>query len=533
MAEASTNNRPPSKPEEVPLLCSVACLGCSPRSTASYDESIKDEELDRSALLSQKRRQIDEGLGWSLDASARGVILMATAVFVSSELLRLAKEDSLCGNSSQEGGDEEVEDEEECRVHGMRPTSILTNIVTITGLLSAFIMPFVGSIIDHTDHRRTVGSISAAVITIFIFIQMIILEHHWFSAAILQVFVSVAYTVHLTVVYAYFPELSSDHDELTELAARFTGIQYGSSVAFLVMMVALLQIVKHKEDINSAFLAQEVVVIVCCFFFGTSWTSLFHERSATQQVPKNASLVTAGFWKIYKTAKTILRDHNAIKWVLLSVAFTEAAATTFSTIAITYMTEQLGFTAQENGIAILILLLFSVPGAQIATSITKLVNPIRSLQACLVLWMVTITAAAVFLKHEGQQQLAFFFAILWGLALGWTYPTEKTLYVTVIPRGQEAELMGTYICACQFLSWLPPMVFSLLNEVGYSMRLGVTSLALFMFISFLILFLVGRYDDAVAHAKEVDAQQQQLTEGSTVVKLKEPPHHQNTYKELE
>jgi hypothetical protein len=35
--------------------------------------------------------------------------------------------------------------------------------------------------------------------------------------------------------------------------------------------------------------------------------------------------------------------------------------------------------------------------------------------------------------------------MIWGLAIGWVYPTEKAPYVTIIPRGQEAELMGTYI----------------------------------------------------------------------------------------
>ncbi|KAL3944205.1 MAG: hypothetical protein SGBAC_001702 [Bacillariaceae sp.] len=528
-----SNTELPSQEEELSLLCGVgvACYGCSP--IIEDDDSTQDGESGKPGTIERKRRQIDEVLGWSLDASARGVILMATAVFVSSELLRLAKEASVCVDSSDEGGESDSEQEEDCRVHGMRPTSVLTNIVTITGLLSAFIMPLVGSIIDHTDHRRSVGSISAAAITTFIFVQMLIMEEHWLTAAILQILVSVAYTVHLTVVYAYFPELTSDHDELTKLAAQFTGVQYGSSVAFLLTMVVLLEAVNTKEEINPAFLAQEVVIIICCIFFGTSWIKLFHSRSATQNVPENGSLLTSGFRKIYKTGKKILEDHDAIKWVLLSVAFTEAATTTFVTVAITYMTEQLGFEAQENGIAILILLLFSVPGAQIATRITKVFNPIRSLQACLCLWVVTITMAAVFLKHEGQQTLAYSFAVLWGLALGWTFPTEKTLYVTVIPRGQEAELMGTYICACQVLSWLPPLVFSMLNEAGLSMRLGVTSLAVFMLISFSILFLVGDYEQAVAHAKAVDEQRTEVLEGNNASTREDQQHEYVHYKEMD
>ena len=71
-------------------------------------------------------------------------------------------------------------------------------------------------------------------------------------------------------------------------------------------------------------------------------------------VPENMTLLSSGFWKIFKTGRTILLYHSAIKWFLVAAAFTEAATTTFSTIAITYMTEQLGFDSRENGIAILV-----------------------------------------------------------------------------------------------------------------------------------------------------------------------------------
>jgi MFS-type transporter involved in bile tolerance (Atg22 family) len=197
---------------------------------------------------------------------------------------------------------------------------------------------------------------------------------------------------------------------------------------------------------------------------------------------------------------------------LLSAAFTEAATTSFSTIAITYryMTEQLGFDARENGIAILILLLFGVPGTRLAAWLTTGFNPIRSLQACLLVWITNTTVAAVYLKGPNQQGAAYVFAMIWGLAIGWVYPTEKALYVTIIPRGQEAELMGTYICACQFLSWLLPLVFSIMNEAGISMRIGLFSLTFYFMVSFCILFLVGDYDEAVAHAKAVDQGRRQF-----------------------
>jgi MFS transporter, UMF1 family len=308
----------------------------------------------------------------------------------------------------------------------------------------------------------------------------------------------------LTKFLQYLPELTTDHEKLAQYAARFAAAQYAGSVVFLMLMVAVLSLVNRGNGVRSSTVSQTVVFILCFTLFGYAWTRLFRPRPASQQVPKDKTLVSAGFWKIYKTAQTILLHHSAIKWFLVSAAFTQAATTTFSTIAITYMTEQLGFASRENGIAILILLLFGVPGTRIAAWLNSSLNPIRSLQINLIFWICSITSAALLLHQPEQQITAYVFAMFWGLAIGWVYPTEKTLYITIIPRGQEAELMGTYICACQFLSWLPPLIFSVMNEMGFSMRIGLFSLTIYFAVSFSILFFVGDYSEAVAHAKQID-----------------------------
>jgi UMF1 family MFS transporter len=445
------------------------------------------------------RKENDEVLGWTLDAAARGVAVMGTAVFVSSDLLRLAKEAAGCIVY------EDV-DEEECtdRIYGMRPSSILTNIITLVGLLTAVIMPLIGSIIDHTKYRRAVGSLSALFMNFAIVLQMLIMEDYWLIAAMLQIIVAFSYTVHLCAVYAYLPELTTNHEKLSQYATRFSASQYIGSITFLLLMVGILSTVNRNNRFRSSLLSQTLVFIICSICFGYAWTRLFRSRPASQKVPENRSLVSAGFWKIYRTSQTILLHHSAIKWFLLSAAFTQGAATTFSTIAITYMTEQLGFSPRENGIAILILLLFGVPGTRIAAVLTKSFNPVVSLQANLIFWIFSISLASLFLYEPGQQVTAYFFAMIWGISIGWVYPTEKTLYVTIIPRGQEAELMGTYICACQMLSWLPPLIFTVMNEMGFSMRIGLLTLSFYFFISFLVLFCVGDYEEAVSHAKAID-----------------------------
>ena len=68
--------------------------------------------------------------------------------------------------------------------------------------------------------------------------------------------------------------------------------------------------------------------------------------------------------------------------------------------------------------------------------------------------------------------------------------------------------MGVYICACQILSWLPPLVFTIMNEAGISMRVGLLTLNAYFFASFVILFFVGDYQAAMEHVRVVNVDRQ-------------------------
>ncbi len=79
--------------------------------------------------------------------------------------------------------------------------------------------------------------------------------------------------------------------------------------------------------------------------------------------------------------------------------------------------------------------------------------------------------------------------------------------------------MGLYLCACQILGWLPPLVFTAMNEGGLSMRLGLASLNIYFLGSLIVYFLVGDYQLAVERAK--------LTSGGRIQSEGEEIENQN------
>lgn len=74
--------------------------------------------------------------------------------------------------------------------------------------------------------------------------------------------------------------------------------------------------------------------------------------------------------------------------------------------------------------------------------------------------------------------------------------------ITIIPKHKDAELMGAYLFFGQILAWLPPLVFTALNEAGISIRINMLSLILFWFISVVCLQIMGPYENALRAASD-------------------------------
>jgi hypothetical protein len=74
------------------------------------------------------------------------------------------------------------------------------------------------------------------------------------------------------------------------------------------------------------------------------------------------------------------------------------------------------------------------------------------------------------------------------------------------------------VLICPFHLRLPPLAFSVLNELQMSMRIGLFSLNFFFGISFFLLFLVGDHAEAVEHAKAIDESNARFTSATDVTK---------------
>ena len=109
--------------------------------------------------------------GFVLNQMGRGQ-LFAPQLFLSAAFLSFANKEAGCGSAGEICEDDDgtkvwlngtnttyyLADDEDCgRVWGLKPATLITMIIMIGSLVSSILMPFVGSLADHTKHRRTIG----------------------------------------------------------------------------------------------------------------------------------------------------------------------------------------------------------------------------------------------------------------------------------------------------------------------------------------------------------------------------------------
>ena len=331
-----------------------------------------------------------EATGLAVDNWALGPIFMSS-MFLGPALLQLATQAAGCVY------DQEASVVCEEKVYGFRPSSLLSNMAVVSGLLVPIMLPIVGAIVDHTPFRKQVAATTGVALALVKGFEVAVGPSTWFVITILQVTSSLIYNTHVVTTYAYNSELSAKPEVQANYNAFYSMVQYWSMLSFLIVVLVLSGLL-GTDDVGTARISQTVTSLTALVLFSFSWQYLFRDRPATSAVQPGQSLVTSGFVKVWDSSKRIARQYRALLWVMLSLMFAEAAMSALATIATTFATQVLKMNANEIGLLFLVVLVAGIPGSWLAGWATiKLKSPVRSAIVCNVMFIVVTAAAAILL----------------------------------------------------------------------------------------------------------------------------------------
>lgn len=362
-------------------------------------------------------------------------------------------------------------------------------------------LPLIGSIVDFTPHRLAVGRWMSVIYCVLIVPQIFVSSDNLIFIVILLFGANFIGWAQTLVTYAYLPELTDSEERLTGYTQNFTILNFGSMVLYLGLIVGVSSIAGFSDDaILTTRFALIVALVVSSVSLYLSWFKLLKKRPPARELPEGRSIWTAGFIQIWHTSKRIYQDFPALKWFYFSISMVDAAINSLGTILLTYLTVTLQFGSRENGITILLMLVGSIPGAVAAGPIIRYLNPIRSALVGTVILMVNTIVLSLVLKEPSQKIEAYTFAFVWGAGTGLKWTTDRLLASTLIPEGQDTELMGFFLFSGQIFVWLPPLIFTVLNEAGVNQSISIGVQSVFFLIGIIALLFMGNYRDAVEHA---------------------------------
>ena len=179
---------------------------------------------------------------------------------------------------------------------------------------------------------------------------------------------------------------------------------------------------------------------------------------------------------------------------------------------ITFMISHLNASYARIGYVGVAIAIGNLVGSRVHPRVAARWNLLVDLRINLVGWILLCVLLGVVITGP-DRWIAFVVLItLLAFFMGWAIPSTRTLYIALMPRGRETEYMGIYVFAASGFSWLPPTLFTILNESGVKMNTILLTGAIPLVLALFVLMKVASYPEAVAR-----------------VQLREPPFNESIH----
>eukprot|EP00532_Pseudo-nitzschia_australis_P008789 CAMPEP_0168170200 /NCGR_PEP_ID=MMETSP0139_2-20121125/4049_1 /TAXON_ID=44445 /ORGANISM="Pseudo-nitzschia australis, Strain 10249 10 AB" /LENGTH=571 /DNA_ID=CAMNT_0008087679 /DNA_START=94 /DNA_END=1809 /DNA_ORIENTATION=+ len=448
-----------------------------------------------------------EANGCIMDVYARATIFMAT-FFVGPALLKLASQQAIanCVVMIQDV-DAYNECTKEPRIYGFKPSSLLTNMGAAASFISV-----IRAVIDFTSYRRQVGMCAAFGLTLIKVLELDLGPANWFFVVCLQVLSAILFQTQKLAMYAYSAELSNQPTTQSGFQSSLALTLFGSMFLYMFEVQIPSRILKLETDVQIAKLAILVAIINCLPLFSFAWVRLFRDKppasninlpapSSLGYLGQTSILLTAGFHGLRRTYHEINSNYRSVRhFLMFSLAWSEAGIAGLPIISTTYMSEILEMDSLQIGTVLLGTMIGGMPGSVIGNHFCRLYqNPVKSARVGLMVFTLNTIGAGLFLRPS-TKNLMHVFAFVWGICIGWIHPQHTTIFVTISPSRDEGkgsvELMGLFLFSGQVLGFVPPLVFTILNEMGVPMWIGISTIGLYTLVGFVGLVYMGDYETA-------------------------------------
>ncbi len=371
--------------------------------------------------------------------------------------------------------------------------SFFPYMVSLSVLLQVFFLPILGAIADYSHLKKQMlgffAYLGAAATMCLYFLQ----GDNYLLGGGLFLLANLSFGASIVFYNAFLPEISS-------LEKRDTVSSQGWALGYLgggILLAVNLVLFLNAES----FGVSEGHAVRISMASAGIWWAIFtvipllnlKRRQPLKSLQAGERMLTVGFRQLAHTLRNLPKYPQTLLFLIAYLLYNDGIQTVIA-LSSQFGSEELGVGASSLIALILMVQFVAFGGALFFGYLAGKIGTKRAILASLVIWSLTVIYAYAFLQTEIQ---FFIMGAVIAIVLGGSQALSRSVFSTMIPKGQEAEYFSLYEISERGTSWIGPLVFGLALQMTGSYRVGILSVVIFFIAGLVMLPFVNFHRAAV------------------------------------
>jgi UMF1 family MFS transporter len=367
------------------------------------------------------------------------------------------------------------------------PDTLYSYTLSFSFLVVAIMSPILSAIADYTGNKKKflkffciIGALSVMSLYFFEGIDTV-----WIGI-VFTFFASIGFWSSVVFYNSYLPEVAHPEDQ-DKVSAK--GFIYGYIGSIILLVINLVMILFHEVfGITEAYASRISFVMVGLWWLGFAQitfkalpNNLYEKKSEKDYI-----------WKGFRELKIVwleLKQLPTLKGFLIAFFLLSIGVQTIILLAAIFGSTELGLSAINLIVTILLIQFVAIFGAFIFSKISKKYGNFKALKITLLIWILVCFCA--FLLHKDLPNVESYFyglGVLLGLVLGAIQSLTRSTYSKLLPITQDNAIYFSFYDVTEKIAIvLGTFVFGFLIYLTDSMQWSVLCLGLFFVASLIVL----------------------------------------------
>ena len=370
-------------------------------------------------------------------------------------------------------------------------TSLYNYVLAIAFVIVAILSPILSSVADYRGNKKqflkffcTMGALACSSLYFFD-------SNHITGGLISVVIACVGFWSSLVFYNSYLPEIAAPNDRDRISAKGFMMGYIGSVLLQLICFVFVLK--PELFGIDKAKASQISFLLVGLWWIGFGWFAIGRLPDSKGAVGAHSNnIITQGYKELHKVWLE-LKTQQTLKRFLFSFFFYNMGVQTIMLAATLYGKSELKIQTENLIIAILIIQIVAIPGANLMAKMASKRGNFNTLMVAVVIWIGGCIVG--YYLPAGENVPFYALAVIVGFVMGGIQSVSRSTYSKLMPVTKDTTSYFSFFDVTEKIAIVIGMFsFGFINQITGSQRNSVLALGIFFVVGFILLYRTSKLD---------------------------------------